>query len=56
MTYWDAQVWASARLNQIPIVFSEDFGDGVMIEGVKFVNPFGSDFNLEAWLPGLKPS
>ena len=26
MAYWDAQVWATARLNQIPTVLSEDFG------------------------------
>lgn len=25
MSSWDAQVWATARLNQTPIVFSEDF-------------------------------
>jgi len=54
MAYWDAQIWASARLNQIPIVLSEDFGDGVIIEGVRFVNPFGTGFNLEAWLIGSR--
>ena len=54
MAYWDAQIWASARLNQIPIVLSEDFGDGVIIEGVRFVNPFGTGFNLEGWLLGSR--
>lgn len=54
LTYWDAQIWASARLNQIPLVFSEDFSDGVIIEGVRFVNPFGAGFNLESWLPGAR--
>src|SRR3989304_4683999 len=28
LAYWDAQIWASARLNQIPVIFSEDFSDG----------------------------
>jgi len=56
MTYWDAQIWASAKMNQIPIVLSEDFGDGVIIEGVRFVNPFGSDFKLESWLPESRTS
>jgi len=51
MAYWDAQIWASARMNQIPLVLSEDFGERVIIEGVQFVNPFGSNFNIEAWLP-----
>ena len=54
LTYWDAHIWASARLNQIPLVFSEDFSDGVIIEGVRFVNPFGAGFNLETWLPGAR--
>ena len=47
MAYWDAQIWASARMNQISLVLSEDFGEGVIVEGVRFINPFGSDFNME---------
>jgi predicted nucleic acid-binding protein len=54
MAYWDAQIWASARMNQIPLVLSEDFGEGVIIEGVRFVNPFGSNFNIEALLSGSR--
>jgi len=49
LAYYDAQIWAAARLNQIPVVFSEDFSSGSTLEGVKFVNPFASDFVLEAW-------
>ena len=41
MSFWDAQVWATAKLNQIPVVFSEDFASGSVIEGVRFENPFG---------------
>lgn len=52
MAYWDAQIWASARMNQIQVVFSEDFGEGTIIEGVRFANPFDRDFNMEAWLRG----
>jgi len=48
--YYDAQIWACAHLNQIPIVFSEDFSNGQMIEGVRFVNPFTENFELEKWL------
>jgi predicted nucleic acid-binding protein len=54
MPYWDAQIWASAHLNQIPVVLSEDFGDGTIIEGVKFVNPFSTGFNLETRLLGSR--
>ena len=50
LSYYDAQVWATARLNQIPVVFSEDFRDGSVLEGVRFVNPFSREFLLEKWL------
>jgi predicted nucleic acid-binding protein len=50
LPYYDAQIWATARLNQVPIVFSEDFRDGTTLEGVRFVNPFTSEFLLEKWL------
>ena len=54
MAYWDAQIWASAKMNQIRVVFSEDFSERVIIEGISFVNPFGSKFNMETWLPGSR--
>lgn len=46
-SFWDAQIWASARLNQIPIVLSEDFQSGRIIEGVRFVNPFVPEFDIK---------
>lgn len=52
MSYWDAQIWASARLNQIPTILSEDFDAGAVLEGVRFLNPFANGFDLDAWLPG----
>lgn len=48
--FWDAQIWAAARLNQIPVVFSEDFNVGAVTEGVHFVNPFTEDFQIENWI------
>jgi predicted nucleic acid-binding protein len=50
MSFWDAQIWASARLNQIPLLFSEDFQAGAVIEGMRFVNPFAPDFQLTDWI------
>ena len=50
LSYFDAQVWATARLNQVPVVFSEDFDDGSILGGVRFVNPFSQKFLLEKWL------
>jgi predicted nucleic acid-binding protein len=50
LAYWDAQIWAAARLNQIPVVFSEDFSTGSVLEGVQFVNPLVAGFRLERWV------
>ena len=50
LAYYDAQIWATAKLNQIPVVFSEDFRSGSTLEAVRFVNPFASDFDLEDWV------
>jgi predicted nucleic acid-binding protein len=50
MSFYDAQIWACAKFNQIPIIFSEDFQDGQVIEGVRFVNPFADGFELEKWI------
>lgn len=50
--YWDAQIWASARMNQIPVILSGDFGERVTIEGVRFINPFSTGFDIKTWLSG----
>lgn len=49
-SFYDAQIWSSALLNDVPLIFSEDFSDGQTIEGVRFVNPFAETFELEKWL------
>lgn len=49
-SYWDAQIWATARLNQIPVVLSEDFASGSTVEGVTFLDPFTVDFDLTRFL------
>jgi predicted nucleic acid-binding protein len=50
VAYYDAQIWACAKLHEIPLVFSEDFEDGQTLEGVRFVNPFSKAFQIEKWL------
>jgi predicted nucleic acid-binding protein len=50
LSFYDAQIWAAARLNQVPVVFSEDFQDGQILEGVRFADPFAATFDMEAWL------
>lgn len=49
LSYYDAQIWASAKLNQMTVIFSEDFQGGQTLEGVRFVNPFADEFVAEAW-------
>lgn len=44
LDYWDAQIWATARLNQVSVVLSEDFADGRTLEGVRFRDPFARSF------------
>lgn len=43
MGLWDAQIWATAKLSQIPVVFSDNFSSR-SLEGVQFINPFKGDF------------
>ena len=50
LSYFDAQLWATARLNQIAAIFSEDFASGSTLDGVRFVNPFAPGFSFDAWL------
>jgi predicted nucleic acid-binding protein len=50
LAFWDAQLWATARLNQIPVIFSEDFNTGSSLGGVRFVNPLADDFVIEKWV------
>lgn len=49
-SYYDAQIWATARLNQVSIIFTEDFSEGSILEGVRFVNPFSPRFAIETWI------
>ncbi|PKQ29913.1 MAG: PIN domain nuclease [Actinobacteria bacterium HGW-Actinobacteria-10] len=46
LSFYDAQIWAAARLNGVPVVLTEDFCHGRVIEGVRYLNPFCDDFDL----------
>ncbi|MCA1992405.1 MAG: PIN domain-containing protein [Coleofasciculus sp. S288] len=45
-SYYDAQIWAVAKIYEIPVVLSEDFNSGSVIEGIMFLNPFDETFDL----------
>jgi len=53
LNYWDALIWATARLNRLPIILSEDFNSGATLEGIQFVNPLRDDFVLTDWIPAF---
>jgi predicted nucleic acid-binding protein len=50
LSFWDAQIWATARLAQVGIILSEDFTPGAVVEGIRFLNPVAVDFDLTAWI------
>jgi predicted nucleic acid-binding protein len=47
-SFFDAQMWATARLHQVPVILTEDGNDGALMEGVRYVNPFSENFDLES--------
>lgn len=47
MSYYDALIWATAKLNGIPFILSEDGQDGRLIEGVRILNPLEEGFDLD---------
>lgn len=48
LNYYDAQIWATAALNDVPIVLSEDFSSGTTLAGVTFVDPFEEGFRVDS--------
>ncbi|MGE5750506.1 MAG: PIN domain-containing protein [Nitrospirota bacterium] len=40
LSFWDSLIWATARMNQIPAILSQDFSHNSVVEGVRFINPF----------------
>lgn len=46
MRIFDAHVWATARLNGIDTIVSEDRQSQPLIEGVRYVDPFARGFRL----------
>jgi predicted nucleic acid-binding protein len=42
LSFWDALIWSAAVENGVPTIYTEDFQDGRIIEGVRFINPFST--------------
>jgi predicted nucleic acid-binding protein len=46
LSYYEAQIWAVARLGQVAVILSEDFNAGTVLDGVSFTNPLDPAFDL----------
>jgi predicted nucleic acid-binding protein len=46
LSYYDSLIWATARLNQMTSLVTEDGQHNRLIEGVRYLNPFHPDFDL----------
>lgn len=46
LSYYDAQIWAVARLSQVGAILSEDFNSGTILDGILFANPLDPAFDL----------
>ena len=42
MSHLDAQMWAAARLHQVPYLLTEDMAAGASYDGVTIVDPFAA--------------
>jgi predicted nucleic acid-binding protein len=42
LAFWDAMLWATARRIGVRVLISEDFQDGRILDGVRFIDPFAS--------------
>lgn len=49
LSFFDAQMWAVARLNEIPALLTQDMATGSTVAGVMIVDPF------ETPVPGSTP-
>ena len=56
LPFWDAMLWAAAREAGCRILLSEDFQDGLVIGGVRCVDPFAAANRalLDAVLPAAE--
>ncbi len=46
LSWWDSLVWATALVNSIPTIVSEDFNSGAVLDGIRFVSPFDPALKL----------
>lgn len=50
LAFWDSVIWATARANSIEVILTEDRPSRDVIDGVRYINPFGPGFDLSTLL------
>ena len=48
ISIWHALIWATAKINQVPGILTEDADHGRYWEGVRYFNPFAASFDEAA--------
>ncbi|MDM8563995.1 hypothetical protein QUF54_11645 [Candidatus Marithioploca araucensis] len=43
VSFWDTLLLITAKKNEVTHILSEDFQDGIILEGVTVINPFNID-------------
>ena len=46
--YYDAQIWATAKIHNIPVILTEDLTDGAKYGEVQVTNPITPEFSAES--------
>lgn len=54
-SYWDAQIWATAKIYGLTAVFSENMHTGGRFDEVSIINPLADNFDLQSWLKNELP-
>jgi predicted nucleic acid-binding protein len=47
-SFWDALIGSAAVEHEVAVIDTEDFQDGRVVDGVRFINPFASISSLPA--------
>lgn len=46
LSYWDSLLWATAVENEVPCILTEDQQHRRLVESVRYLDPFATDFDL----------
>jgi len=55
LSFWDAMIWATVKEAGGKQLISEDFQNGIELEGVTFINPFELDDPVRTLFGNQRP-